>query len=47
MSIFEQRESNIRAYCRVYPVVFDKAVNARQTDESGKQYIDFFAGAGV
>ncbi|WP_373089087.1 aspartate aminotransferase family protein [Zhongshania sp.] len=47
MSIFEQRESNIRAYCRVYPVVFDKAVNARQTDENGKQYIDFFAGAGV
>ena len=47
MSIFEQRESDIRAYCRVYPVVFDKASNARQTDESGKQYIDFFAGAGV
>jgi diaminobutyrate-2-oxoglutarate transaminase len=47
MSIFEQRESNIRAYCRVYPVVFDKATNARQTDEDGKQYIDFFAGAGV
>jgi diaminobutyrate-2-oxoglutarate transaminase len=47
MSIFEQRESEIRAYCRVWPVVFDKATNARQTDESGKQYIDFFAGAGV
>lgn len=47
MSIFEQRESNIRSYCRVYPVVFDKASNARQTDENGKEYIDFFAGAGV
>ncbi|AUZ84116.1 aspartate aminotransferase family protein [Methylophaga nitratireducenticrescens] len=47
MSIFEERESAIRAYCRVYPVVFDKAVNARQTDENGKEYIDFFAGAGV
>lgn len=47
MSIFEQRESDIRAYCRVYPVVFDKAENARQTDEHGKEYIDFFAGAGV
>lgn len=47
MSIFEQRESNIRAYCRVYPVVFDKASNARQIDEDGKEYIDFFAGAGV
>lgn len=47
MSIFEERESEIRAYCRVYPVVFDKAFNARQTDENGKEYIDFFAGAGV
>lgn len=47
MSIFEERESDIRAYCRVYPVVFEKAENAIQTDETGKEYIDFFAGAGV
>lgn len=47
MSIFDERESDIRAYCRVYPVVFDKASNARQTDEDGREYIDFFAGAGV
>lgn len=47
MSIFDDRESGIRAYCRVYPVVFDSAENARQTDEDGKEYIDFFAGAGV
>jgi len=47
MTIFDERESEIRAYCRVYPVVFDKAENSRQTDENGKEYIDFFAGAGV
>lgn len=47
MNVFDQRESAIRAYCRVYPVVFDKADNARQTDEDGREYIDFFAGAGV
>lgn len=47
MTIFEQRESAIRAYSRVYPVVFKSALNARQTDENGKEYIDFFAGAGV
>jgi len=47
MSIFAQRESDIRAYCRVYPVVFEKASNARQTDDQGNEYIDFFAGAGV
>lgn len=47
MTIFDERESEIRAYCRVYPVVFDKAENARQIDENGREYIDFFAGAGV
>lgn len=47
MTIFETRESNIRAYSRTYPTVFATADNARQTDEAGKSYIDFFAGAGV
>ena len=47
MSIFDQRESDVRGYCRVYPVVFDTAENARQTDTEGNEYIDFFAGAGV
>lgn len=45
--IFEQWESSIRGYCHVYPTVFTKASNARQWDEEGKSYIDFFAGAGV
>ena len=45
--IFEQWESDIRGYCRAYPTVFKTAQNARQTDEDGKTYIDFFAGAGV
>ncbi|MBU2886577.1 aspartate aminotransferase family protein [Gilvimarinus agarilyticus] len=47
MSIFTARESEIRGYCRVYPVVFDTASNAIQVDDQGKEYIDFFAGAGV
>jgi len=45
--IFEHRESEIRGYCRKYPAVFAQASNARQVDEDGKSYIDFFAGAGV
>lgn len=45
--IFDTRESDIRGYCRVYPTVFTRASNARQWDEVGKSYIDFFAGAGV
>ena len=47
MQVFEQWESDIRGYCRLYPTVFKSASNARQTDENGKSYIDFFAGAGV
>ncbi|HSS64928.1 MAG TPA: aspartate aminotransferase family protein [Gammaproteobacteria bacterium] len=47
MQIFEQWESEIRGYCRAYPTVFKTASNARQVDEEGRSYIDFFAGAGV
>ncbi|WP_370260793.1 aspartate aminotransferase family protein [Limnobacter sp.] len=47
MHVFEQRESDVRGYSRTYPVVFDKAYNARQTTEDGREFIDFFAGAGV
>lgn len=47
MEIFERRESQVRGYCRTYPTVFKQAKNARQIDERGKSYIDFFAGAGV
>jgi diaminobutyrate-2-oxoglutarate transaminase len=47
VKIFEQWESNVRGYCRAFPTVFKTASNARQVDEGGKSYIDFFAGAGV
>jgi diaminobutyrate-2-oxoglutarate transaminase len=47
MEVFERWESDIRGYCRTYPTVFKSASNARQVDENGKSYIDFFAGAGV
>ncbi|ADG80682.1 2,4-diaminobutyrate 4-transaminase OS=Tsukamurella paurometabola (strain ATCC 8368 / DSM / CCUG 35730 / CIP 100753 / JCM 10117 / KCTC 9821 / NBRC 16120/ NCIMB 702349 / NCTC 13040) OX=521096 GN=Tpau_4113 PE=3 SV=1 [Tsukamurella paurometabola] len=46
-AVFEQRESEVRAYCRAFPTVFTSASGARQVDESGRSYIDFFAGAGV
>ena len=47
MSIFERRESNVRSYCRNFPIVFDRAKNATLISEDGKAYIDFFAGAGA
>jgi diaminobutyrate-2-oxoglutarate transaminase len=45
--ILERWESSIRSYSRSFPTVFATADNARQTDEQGRSYIDFFAGAGV
>ena len=47
MEVFEKWESEIRGYSRAYPTVFASASNARQVDEAGRSYIDFFAGAGV
>ncbi len=47
MDCFEAHESEIRTYSRAYPAVFVSGDNARQKDETGKEYIDFYAGAGV
>lgn len=44
--IFERKESQVRSYCRKYPVVFDMAKNAEMFSESGRRYIDFLAVAG-
>ncbi|MFQ3787418.1 diaminobutyrate--2-oxoglutarate transaminase [Halomonas sp. A29] len=45
--ILERLESNVRTYSRSFPVVFTTARNARLTDEEGREYIDFLAGAGT
>lgn len=45
--IFEQYESGVRSYCRHFPTVFTKAKGSIMTDENGREYIDFFCGAGA
>ena len=47
MNTFDQYESNVRSYCRVFPDVFSKAENSTLISESGKKFIDFWAGAGA
>ena len=47
ISVFENYESNVRSYCRSFPTVFTTAKGAVMTDEDGRDYIDFFAGAGA
>ena len=46
-SVFETYESNVRSYCRSFPTSFVKAKNALMIDDQGKEYVDFFAGAGA
>lgn len=38
-------ESEVRTYCRNWPVVFDRAQGSRMFDRNGRAYLDFFAGA--
>lgn len=40
-------ESEVRGYSRSWPAVFDRAVGSHIYDEDGREYIDFFAGAGA
>ncbi|MGB8275604.1 MAG: diaminobutyrate--2-oxoglutarate transaminase [Alphaproteobacteria bacterium] len=40
-------ESAVRSYCRGFPAVFARARGARLWDTEGREYIDFFAGAGA
>jgi diaminobutyrate-2-oxoglutarate transaminase len=47
MNPFEDLESEVRSYCRSWPVVFDRAVGSRMYDEDGGSYLDFFSGAGA
>lgn len=44
--VFENTESEVRSYCRKYPVVFSKAKNSELFSAEGERYIDFLAVAG-
>lgn len=46
-SVFDELESQVRTYCRRFPVVFDRASGARMWDEEGNEYLDFLSGAGA
>jgi diaminobutyrate-2-oxoglutarate transaminase len=47
LSTFTTLESEVRSYCRGWPVMFETAVGSRMTDVDGNSYLDFFAGAGA
>lgn len=45
--VFMTYESEVRSYCRSFPEIFTKAKGSILTDVNGKEYIDFFNGAGA
>lgn len=47
MRVFDNLESNVRGYVRSFPAVFQKAKGSKLYDETGSEFIDFFAGAGT
>jgi diaminobutyrate-2-oxoglutarate transaminase len=47
LDVFDRRESEVRGYIRAFPTVFDRAVGSTLIDADGREYLDFFAGAGV
>jgi diaminobutyrate-2-oxoglutarate transaminase len=44
---FERLESEVRSYSRSFPAVFAHSRGSWMTDEHGRRYLDFFAGAGT
>ena len=47
LEVFDRRESEVRGYIRAFPTVFDRATGSTLVDADGREYLDFFAGAGV
>lgn len=47
MNIFEELESNVRSYCRVFTDTFVRSKGSIIYSETGAEFIDFFAGAGA
>jgi diaminobutyrate-2-oxoglutarate transaminase len=47
LDVFNEWESEVRSYVRSFPAVFDTARGSLLIGEDGREYIDFFAGAGT
>lgn len=47
MNIYEEMESSVRSYCRSFPVTFTKAKMSKMYADNGREYLDFFNGAGA
>ncbi|TFJ95014.1 autophagy-related protein 8C-like [Platysternon megacephalum] len=46
-SVIDRRESSARSYCRWFPHTLTRATGSLVYDETGREYLDFLAGAGA
>ncbi len=46
LDTFAELESEVRSYVRAWPAVFERAQGTKLWDEHGREYLDFFSGAG-
>ncbi|WP_256328558.1 diaminobutyrate--2-oxoglutarate transaminase [Nocardioides sp. YR527] len=46
-AIFDSLESQVRSYCRSWPAVMTHSQGSTLTSEDGREFLDFFAGAGA
>ncbi|WP_287208315.1 hypothetical protein [Mesorhizobium sp.] len=47
LAVFDRLESEVRSYVRAFPVLFDRGVGTTLIAADGREYLDFFAGAGA
>ena len=47
LKVFNRLESEVRGYIRTFPTLFSKARGATLIGEDGREYVDFFSGAGT
>lgn len=44
---YDEYESEVRSYCRHFPVLFERAKMSNLITKDGEEYLDFFSGAGA
>ncbi|MER8772178.1 diaminobutyrate--2-oxoglutarate transaminase [Mesorhizobium sp. M0960] len=47
LAVFDRLESEVRSYIRSFPVMFDRGVGTTLIAADGREYLDFFGGAGA
>ncbi|MGB4410073.1 MAG: hypothetical protein WBI84_07355 [Burkholderiaceae bacterium] len=47
MNIFKTTESEVRSYCRSFPVVFERSEGDWLYDDQGNAYLDFLSDVSV